>query len=64
MNMIIQTKKVEDFAESNQFKTVPADITEKLQKRVRNNINICNIIINKDSKWKCISIHKLQPSMA
>jgi hypothetical protein len=44
-------EKVKEFMIQNNFTKLTHDITSKQQRTVRNNINKCKDIINKNTKW-------------
>jgi hypothetical protein len=50
-------KKIDEFIIGNNFTKLTHDITNTLQKRVRNGLNNSRHIINKDEKWT----HKCEP---
>jgi hypothetical protein len=49
--------KIEEFITQNQFTKLAQDITNTIQKRIRNYLNRSKYIINKHEKWKFINMN-------
>jgi hypothetical protein len=45
-------RNVNEFISNNNFTKLTCDITNKLQRSIRNKLNKCNTIIDKHNKWK------------
>jgi hypothetical protein len=55
--------KVKTFLENNNFDTEPTDPTNKFQKEIMNDINLCQMIIPTDTKWKYINLNPSPPTI-
>jgi hypothetical protein len=55
--------KTEEIIKSNTCETITTDIIEKSQKQIRHSLNSCNIIKNKDTKWRYISKNPANPTI-
>jgi hypothetical protein len=53
--------KVEEFITNNNYTQLSYDITNKLQRSIKNRLNKCNNIINKNNKWKYSNMNPKVP---
>jgi hypothetical protein len=53
--------KVEEFITNNNYTKLSYDITNKLQRSIKNRLNKCNNIINKNNEWKCSNMNPKAP---
>ena len=49
-------KKVMNFISNNKFTNAKSDLTKKFQRDLRSNMNECQLIIQKDERWKYINL--------
>ena len=45
-----------NFISSNNFTNAKSDLTKKFQRDLRSNMNECQLIIQKDERWKYINL--------
>jgi len=57
------TQKVNDFISCGNFTTANACITKNLQRELRDTMNECRSIIQKDDKWKLMNTNPTAPTM-
>jgi hypothetical protein len=55
--------KVEEFITNNNYTKLSYDITNKLQRSIKNRLNNCNNIINKNNKWKYSNMNPKAPQI-
>jgi hypothetical protein len=53
--------KVEGFITNNNYTKLSHDITNKLQRHIKNSLNKCNNIKNKNNKWKYSNMNPKAP---
>jgi len=56
-------RKVMNFISNNNFTIVKNDFTKKFQRDLRSNINVCQLIIQKEERWKYIDINPNPPTI-
>jgi uncharacterized protein YeeX (DUF496 family) len=56
-------KKIHDFIANNSLTTVKSDPTKNFQRKLRNVINECQIILLKDEKWKYVNLNTSVPTI-
>jgi len=56
-------RKVMNFISNNNFTIVKNDLTKKFQRDLRSNINVCQLIIQKDERWKYINLIPNPPTI-
>jgi hypothetical protein len=56
-------KKIEDFIGKNNLLVANNDPTKTFQKRVRNALNECHIVVHKDERWKYINMNPAAPTI-
>ena len=57
------TSKVQDFISNSNFELVPRDVTNKLQRDIKNTINECKVNFHKQNKWKYTSLKPTTPTL-
>ena len=55
--------KIKDFIENNNLISVNRDPTKIFQKKIRNTLNECLIIIHKYDRWKYINMNPAAPKI-
>jgi hypothetical protein len=55
--------KIQEFINNNNFNKLPSDITNKVQKNIRTNINNCNLIIGKNNSWIYVNMNPQAPEI-
>ena len=56
-------RKIEDFIENNNLVTANNDPTKAFQKKVRNAVNECQIVVRKEERWKYINMNPAAPTI-
>jgi hypothetical protein len=56
-------RKVNEFISNNNYTKLTCDITNKLQRSIRNILNKCNTIIDKHNKWKYSNMYPRAPQI-
>jgi hypothetical protein len=56
-------KKIEGFIGKNNLLILNNDSTKRFQKRGRNALNECQIVVHKDEKWKYINMNPAAPTI-
>lgn len=56
-------KKIHDFIANNSLTIVKSDPTKNFQRKLRNVINECQIILLKDEKWKYVNLNTSAPTI-
>ena len=51
-----------NFIPNNNFTNVKSELTKEFQRDLRSNINICQLIIQKDESWKYINLNPTSPN--
>ena len=55
--------KIDNFLSSKNFTRSTLDTTKKLQRDIRNTVNICRDIIPEDDKWRYINLNPTIPTI-
>jgi len=56
-------EKITDFIKNNNLTTVNNEPTKSFQRKIRNIINECQIVIPKDEKWKYVNLNTSAPTI-
>ena len=56
-------RKIKDFIENNNLVTANNDPTKTFQKKVRNAMNECQIVVDKEERWKYINMNPAAPTI-
>jgi len=56
-------QKIMNFISNNKFTVANSDITKNIQRDLRNTIDDCQQIINKDNGWKYINVYPTNPML-